>query len=129
MQIQALLILFSLHALVKGATIQRDKDTEKASESSKNPEDIYNMGSDIPVEDEDFSSSGSHEVKKRSPQVITTLAKKIVSGVGRTVFKAGKGVGTILPPFSIPPAIVLKTGGTGLKALSKVLFGLVGFLT
>ena len=122
MQIRALLILFSLYTLVKGATIQRDKDAEKASESSKNPEDI-------PVEDEVSSNSGSHEVKKRSPQVITTVMKKILSGVGRTIFKAGEGVGTILPPFSIPPAIIFKTGGTGIKALSKVAFGLLGFLT
>ena len=129
LQIHALLILFSLHALVKGATIQRDKDTEKASESSKNPEDIYNMGSDIPVEDEDSSKSRRHEVKKRSPQVITTVAKKIVSGVGTTLFNAGKGIGSILPPITTPYALQFKAVGGALKSLSKVVFGLVGFLT
>ena len=124
LQIHALLILFSLHALVNGATIQRDKDTEKASESSKNPEDIYNMGSDIPVEDEDSSKSGRHEVKKRSPQVITTVAKKIATGIGRTIFKFGKSFGTILPPVTTIPAIGFKaTGlgtGLGVKALAKM---------
>ena len=70
-----------------------------------------------------------HEVMKRSPQVITTVAKKIVTGVGRTLFKAGKGIGTILPPITTLPALTVKTVGVGLKALSKGLFGLVGFLT
>ena len=86
------------------------------------------MGSDIPVEDEDSSSSGSHEVKKRSPQVITTVVKKILSGVGTTFFKTGKGIGTILPPLTTPFAIQFKALGGAYKALSKV-FGIVGFLT
>ena len=84
---------------------------------------------DIPSIDNGTSSSVVHEVKKRSPQVITTVAKKIVTGVGRTLFKAGKGIGTILPPITTLPGITVKTVGAGLKALSKGLFGLVGFLT